>query len=63
MATDDTDASSASSSDALKPGTSLSDTYEIVRHLATGGMAEVYRARNIHTDEPVAIKVVLPAFG
>ena len=45
------------------PGTTLSNTYEIVEYLALGGMAEVYRARNIHTDEPVAIKVVLPEFA
>lgn len=47
----------------LVPGTVLSDTYEIVEYIALGGMAEVYRARNIHTDEPVAIKVVLPEFA
>lgn len=47
----------------LAPGTTLSNTYEIMEYLALGGMAEVYRARNIHTDEPVAIKVVLPEFA
>lgn len=47
----------------LTPGTVLSNTYEIVEYIALGGMAEVYRARNIHTDEPVAIKVVLPEFA
>ena len=47
----------------LTPGTTLSNTYEIIEYLALGGMAEVYRARNIHTDEPVAIKVVLPEFA
>lgn len=49
--------------DALPVGSTLSDTYEIIAHIALGGMAEVYRARNIHTDEPVAVKVVLPEFA
>jgi serine/threonine-protein kinase len=47
----------------LSAGTTLSDTYEIVEQIALGGMAQVYRARNIHTDEPVAIKLVLPEFA
>lgn len=44
-------------------GTRLSDTYEIEAHIALGGMAEVYRAHNVHTGEPVAIKLVLPEFA
>ena len=47
----------------LPPGTRLSDTYEIEAHIALGGMAEVYRAHNVHTGEPVAIKLVLPEFA
>ena len=45
----------------LEPGALLGDTYEIEALLATGGMAEVFRARNVHTDEPVALKAILPA--
>jgi serine/threonine-protein kinase len=53
----------ANANDALPAGATLSDTYEIVEQVALGGMAQVYRARNIHTDEPVAIKLVLPEFA
>ena len=44
----------------LSPGTRLNDTYEIDEHIASGGMAEVYRGHNIQTGEPVAIKTMLP---
>ena len=47
----------------LAPGTRLVGTYEIAEHLNTGGMGEVYRAVNIHNDEVVAIKIVLPALA
>lgn len=47
-------------SDSLTAGTQLNGIYEIDRKVASGGMGEVYRGHNIHTDEPVAIKAVLP---
>ncbi len=60
--TDESDAAEPSppSFDGLPPKTMLGDTYEIEQQIALGGMAEVYRARNVHNDELVAIKVVLP---
>src|SRR4029077_11132847 len=37
--------------------------YEIVQHLARGGMAEVFLARDRPLDRPVAITVLFPEFA
>jgi serine/threonine-protein kinase len=37
--------------------------YQIARHLARGGMAEVYLARDLLLDRPVALKVLFPEFS
>ena len=37
--------------------------YEIIRHLARGGMAEVYLAHDLLLDRPVALKVLFPEFS
>ena len=44
-------------------GTLIMGTYEIEKLINSGGMGEVYRGRNIHNDEPVAIKIVLPSLA
>jgi serine/threonine protein kinase len=44
-------------------GQIVDDRYRIVAHVATGGMATVYRAEHVHTGAPVAIKVLHPEFG
>ncbi len=46
--------------DGVPVGTQIIGTYEVRARIAAGGMGEVYRGVNIHTDEPVAIKIVLP---
>jgi serine/threonine-protein kinase len=42
----------------LPPGTQLMGMYEIGELVAAGGMGEVYRGRQIATDDEVAIKVI-----
>ncbi|MGH9189683.1 MAG: Stk1 family PASTA domain-containing Ser/Thr kinase [Acidimicrobiales bacterium] len=37
--------------------------YQMVRQLARGGMAEVYLARDLLLDRPVALKVLFPQFS
>lgn len=36
------------------------DRYQLVRHIAKGGMAQVYEARDTLLDRPVALKVLFP---
>jgi serine/threonine-protein kinase len=38
----------------------FTNRYEIQRHIARGGMAEVYVARDLLLDRPVALKVLFP---
>jgi serine/threonine-protein kinase len=45
---------------AVTSGTRIMGTYEVEQLISKGGMGEVYRGRNIHTGDPVAIKIVLP---
>src|SRR5205085_5863848 len=41
----------------------FTERYKIVRHLARGGMAEVYLAHDQLLDRPVALKVLFPEFA
>src|ERR1017187_3357475 len=44
----------------LQPGTRFGD-YELMRKLEDGGMGEVWKAAQIHSDQLVAIKFIKPA--
>lgn len=41
-------------------GTTLDGRYELVAHLATGGMGAVFQARHVHLRKDVAVKVLRP---
>src|SRR3979409_2631116 len=38
----------------------FSDRYEMVNHIARGGMAQVYLSKDLLLDRPVALKVLFP---
>jgi eukaryotic-like serine/threonine-protein kinase len=42
------------------PAKVFNERYELVRHIARGGMAQVYLARDLLLDRPVALKVLFP---
>src|SRR4051812_35148757 len=39
------------------------DRYEVLSLLGMGGFGSVYRARHVHTEQPVALKVLKRALG
>ncbi|GAA0781646.1 serine/threonine protein kinase [Roseibium denhamense] len=47
----------------LPTGTRLNNLYEIEAHIADGGIGTVYRARDIESGDPVAVKVLLASFS
>jgi len=47
----------------IEIGDVLNHIFEVKRFLARGGMGEVFEGCNVHTDEKVAIKVMLPALA
>ncbi|MDO5604977.1 MAG: protein kinase [Paracoccus sp. (in: a-proteobacteria)] len=44
----------------VEPGTLINNNYRIESLISAGGMGEVYRAVNVFTGDPVAVKVILP---
>jgi serine/threonine-protein kinase len=41
----------------------VNDRYEIVRRVGRGGMADVFLARDVLLDRPVAVKVHFPEYA
>ena len=60
MSSDDEKTRIIATGGTIAAGTQLNGIYEVEERIAEGGMGEVYRGRNIQTDDLVAIKVVLP---
>ncbi|MFM8862934.1 MAG: protein kinase domain-containing protein, partial [Acidimicrobiia bacterium] len=50
-------------SDTPASPTVFNDRYELHRKLARGGMADVYLARDLLLDRPVAVKVLFTEFA
>jgi len=46
----------------LVPGNVFADRYQILERLGSGGMSAVFKARHLHLDQTVAIKVLHPHF-
>src|SRR5688500_13955342 len=42
----------------MRPGVVIADRFELARLAGSGGMGAIYRARDRHTGEPVAIKAL-----
>lgn len=47
----------------VEPGVLINNNYRIQRMLSAGGMGEVYKAENVFTGDPVAVKIVLPSLA
>ncbi len=47
----------------LKPGMIISDRYEVVDNVGSGGMADVYKAKDLRLNRFVAIKVLKPEYS
>ena len=44
-------------------GTLINNNYRVQKLIAAGGMGEVFSGENVHTDDPVAIKIILQSLA
>lgn len=51
------------SAEILEAGALINNNYRILALISAGGMGEVYRAENVFTGDPVAVKVILPSLA
>ncbi|MDO5631664.1 MAG: serine/threonine-protein kinase [Paracoccus sp. (in: a-proteobacteria)] len=47
----------------VAPGVLINNNYRVQQMLSQGGMGEVYRAENVFTGDPVALKIVLSSLA
>lgn len=47
----------------VQPGVLINNNYRVQQMISLGGMGEVYRAENVFTGDPVALKIVLPSLA
>ena len=55
--------SQANAAPEARLGQIIDERYRVVEHIASGGMASVYRAEHVHNRTPYAIKVLHPEFS
>ncbi len=59
----DTPEEAAETGPSVPLGALINNNYRIQKLIAAGGMGEVFSGENVHTDDPVAIKIILQSLA